>query len=97
MSKIELHLSDDERQELTRLVSSGRHPARMVRRAQILLRSAEGWTDPAIGAAIGVSRQTVYEVRTQAVRQGVDACLQRTSGRRPASRPRRWTGRPKRI
>ncbi len=83
MSKIELHLSDDERQELTRLVSSGRHPARMVRRAQILLRSAEGWTDPAIGAAIGVSRQTVYEVRTQAVRQGVDACLQRTPGRRP--------------
>lgn len=83
MSKIEVHLSKDERQELTRLVSSGSHPARLVRRAQILLRSSDGWTDPAIGAALGVSRQTIHVVRKQAVREGVDACLRHTSGRRP--------------
>jgi transposase len=92
MSKIEVHLSQDEQQELTRLASSGSHPARMVRRAQILLRSAEGWTDPAIGAALGVSRQTIHMVRKQAVREGVDACLRHTSGRRPGQQPKALDG-----
>lgn len=82
MSKIELHLSDDERQELARLVNSGNRSGRLVRRAQILLRSADGWTDEAIGAALAVSRQTVHTVRKQAVTDGVDACLNRHSGRR---------------
>jgi hypothetical protein len=92
MSKIEGHLSKDERQELTRLVSSGNHPARMVRRAQILLRSADGWTDSAIGAALGVSRQTVHMVRKQAVIEGVDACLRHTSGRRPGQQAKALDG-----
>ena len=92
MSKIELHLSVDERQELSRRVSSGNHPARLIRRAQILLRSSDGWTDEAIGAAIGVSRQTVHEVRKQAVTEGVEACLQRRSGRRPGQQTKALDG-----
>jgi hypothetical protein len=40
MTKIEIHLSDDEQQELTRIVSSGNHSARLIRRAQILLKSS---------------------------------------------------------
>ena len=83
MAKITVHLSKDERQELMRLVNTGHHAARMIRRAQILLRSDDGWTDEAVGAALGVSRQTVYDVRKQAVSEGVDACLRHTSGRRP--------------
>jgi transposase len=82
MTKLDIHLSDDERQELTRIVSSGNHAARLIRRAQILLRSADGWTDEAIGAALGVSRQTVYTVRKQAVSDGVAASLNRKSGRK---------------
>jgi transposase len=82
MRKIEIHLSDDEQQELTRIVNSGDHAARLIRRAQILLRSSEGWTDEAIGAALGVSRQTVYTVRKQAVRDGVAASLNRKAGRK---------------
>ncbi len=81
MSKIEIHLSDDERQELERLVSSGNRSVRLVRRAQILLGSADGLTDGAIGAALGVSRQTAHTVRKQAVTEGVDACLNRRAGR----------------
>ena len=92
MAKIEVRLSKDEQQELARLVSRGSHPVRMVRRAQILLRSAEGWTDPAIAAALGVSRQTVYEVRKQAVTEGVDACLRHTSGRRPGQQAKALDG-----
>jgi transposase len=92
MGKITMHLSQDERQELTRLVNSGHHPARMIRRAQILLRSDDGWTDEAIGAALGVCRQTVHDVRKQAVNEGVDACLRHTSGRRPGQQPKALDG-----
>lgn len=81
MSKIEIHLSDDEQQELTRIVSSGNHSARLIRRAQILLRSSDGGTDEAISAVLGVSRQTVYTVRKQAVSNGVAASLNRKAGR----------------
>ncbi len=82
MTKIEIHLSEDEQQELTRMVTSGNHSARLIRRAQILLKSSDGWTDEAIGAAFGVSRQTVYVVRNQAVSDGVAVCLNRKSGRK---------------
>ncbi len=82
MSKIEIHLSNDERQELTRIVSSGNHPARLIRRAQILLRSSDGWTDEAIGAALGASRQTVHTVRKQTVTEGVEPTLNRKAGRK---------------
>ncbi len=82
MTKLEIHLSDDERQELTRIVRSGNHPARLIRRAQILLKSSDGWTDEAIGTAFGVSRQTVHTVRQQAVSDGVVACLNRKAGRK---------------
>jgi hypothetical protein len=83
MTKLEIHLSDDEAQELTRIVSSGNHSARLIRRAHIfLLRSSDGWTDEAIGAAFGVSRQTVHTVRKQAVGDGVAASLNRKAGRK---------------
>jgi len=82
MTKLEIHLSDDERQELTRIVRSGNHSARLIRRAQILLKSSDGWTDEAIGAAFGVSRQTVYTVRQQAGSKGVAASLTRKAGRK---------------
>ncbi len=92
MAKIAVHLSKDERQELMRLVNTGHHRARMIRRAQILLRSDDGWTDEAIGVALGVCRQTVYDVRKQAVSQGMDACLRHTSGRRPGQQPKALDG-----
>ena len=82
MRKITVHLSDDERQELERLVSSGSRSVRLVRRAQILLRSADGLTDEAIRAALGVSLQTIHDVRQQAATEGVNACLNRRAGRK---------------
>ena len=47
-----------------------------------MLRSSDGWTDEAIGAALGVSRQTVYTVRKQALGDGVAASLNRKAGRK---------------
>jgi transposase len=82
MNKYPIHLSDNERQELTKMVSSGSRPARQIRRAQILLKTADGWTAEAIGAALDVSLQTVFNVRRQAATEGLDKTLHRTGGRK---------------
>lgn len=82
MKKYAVKLNEDERQELQRLVSSGRAPARTIRRAQILLRSAEGWSERALAAALGVSRQTVHVVRQRCVQAGVQQTLPRKPGRK---------------
>jgi transposase len=82
MNKYPLHLSPDERQELTKIVSSGHRPARQIRRAQIVLKSAEGWTAEAISAALDVSQQTVFTVRRQVATEGLDKMLHRTGGRK---------------
>jgi transposase len=82
MNKYPIHLSDDERQELTRITRSGKRPAGQIRRAHILLKTADGWTAEAIGAALGVSQQTVFNVRRQAATDGIDKTLHRTGGRK---------------
>lgn len=92
MSKLELHLSNDERQELERIARSGSNSARMIRRAQILLRTVDGWTDERIAAAFGVSRQTVHVVRKEAVQEGVRNALSHRSGRRPGQVPKALDG-----
>ena len=92
MNKYDVHLSDDERTELTKLVSSGNQSARMIRRAQILLRRADGWSAQAISAALGVSRQTIHEVCKQAVQEGVNHTLHRTAGRKVGQVPKALDG-----
>lgn len=82
MNKYPLHLSPDERRELTQIVRSGHRPARQIGWAHIMLETADGWTAPAIGAALGVSLQTVFTVRRQAATDGIDKTLHRTGGRK---------------
>jgi len=82
MNKYPIHLSDAERQELTQITRSGKRPAGQIRRAHILLKTADGWTAEAIGAALGVSPQTVFNVRRQAATDGIAPTLQRTGGRK---------------
>lgn len=86
MKHYQVTLSEDEREELHRMVSSGHEAARTIRRAQILLRSAEGWTDQAIGHALGVSQQTVHVVRKQCVERGVAQTVHRQKPGRKAEK-----------
>ena len=58
-----LVLSDTERDELERIVRAPSMPAGLVRRAEIVLRSAEGETHRAIAAAVGVSLPLVSHWR----------------------------------
>lgn len=86
MDKYEVILNDEERSELERLVSSGSAPAKKIRRAQILLMSADGWSDSTIGEALSVSRQTIHVIRKQSKQQGTEATLTRKPGRKPTRR-----------
>lgn len=86
MEKYKVSLTSEERRELERLVSTGSAAARKIRRAQILLLSADGWSDPAIAEALKVSRQSVHVVRKQAATQGAEATLTRKPGPPPTQR-----------
>jgi transposase len=82
MKHYQVKLSDEERKELQRMVSRGSEAARAIRRAQILLKSEEGWSERAIAEAFGVSRQTVHVVRKSCVTLGVQQSLSRKPGRK---------------
>jgi hypothetical protein len=73
-------LTSEERQDLQRLVSSGRSAARKLTRARILLLAdeAEGGPakqDPEIVDAMGCGRSSVERVRKQFVEEGLEATL----------------------
>ena len=82
MKKYIVRLSAEERETLTKLINSGRGPARMFTRSRILLKAdqsedAPGWPDEKISEALEVTVQTVERVRKQLVEEGFDAVLSR--------------------
>jgi transposase len=78
-SKVEVRLSEEQRQALGRLVHTGTQPAHATRRARILLKAdADGpdaWPDERIAEALDVNRLTVSRVRAQFACEGLDATL----------------------
>ncbi len=68
-------LSPAERDELLALTSKGTVRARKMKRAQILLKAADGATDAAIIAALNVSRPCVERVRKRFVMGGLARAL----------------------
>lgn len=73
--RYKVQLETDEREELTALTSKGRVAARVMKRAQILLKADEGWRDQDIMAALGVSRPTVERTRQRFVEGGLARAL----------------------
>lgn len=83
-----VRLSRDDRRTLTRLVRTGRHAARTLQRARILLgadAAADGpaQTDAQVAEAIGVSARTVARTRAAWATQGL-GCLTRKRQARPS-------------
>ncbi len=75
-------LSDEERERLNTLIRAGKHPARQLTKARILLKAdasetGEGWRDCEIAAALDTSVDTVARTRQQLVEEGFDAVLVR--------------------
>ena len=82
MKKYLVRLSKEEHKLLTRLMSSGKGPARMFTRARILLKAdigeeGPGWCDEKISEAFDVTVQTVERIRKQLVEEGLEAVLRR--------------------
>lgn len=73
-------LTEEERQELGKMVSAGKAAARKLVRARILLLAdqADGGparSDPQITQALGCGRATVERIRKQFVEEGFEAVL----------------------
>jgi hypothetical protein len=96
VKKYVVKLSVEERERLDTLIRSGKHPARKLTRARILLKAdageaREGWSDSQIAVALDIGLATVARVRQQLVKEGFDSVL--TPKRSPASaRPRIFDG-----
>lgn len=81
-----IRLSDEERARVEKFVRRGKANARTIRRGQILLKSAEGWSIEQIANIFQVSAATVSNVRKRYRRGGVEGVLtdQRQVKRRSA-------------
>src|SRR5580700_5896530 len=70
-----VELSQAERNELKTLLSGGRHAARKLKRAQILLAADAGASDEAIATSVGVGGSTVYRTKRRFVLGNLEAAL----------------------
>lgn len=79
MKRRELKLTSDERAWLEHFTGSGRAHHQAFKRAQILLAADEPnrMGDAEIARVVGVSRATVYNVRSRYLALGVEATVQR--------------------
>ena len=73
-------LTDEERADLTAIVTKGKGAARRITRSRILLLADEnredgGWKDADIVQALGVHQRTVERVREKCVLLGIEAAL----------------------
>jgi hypothetical protein len=92
VKKYVVKLSVEERERLETLIRSGKHPARKLTRARILLKAdaselGEAWSDSRIAAALGTALSTIAQVRQQLVEEGVASVL--TPKRSPNSARKR--------
>ena len=68
-------LTNEERPELLALTRAGEISARKMKRAQILLKADENWTDKDIIAALNTCRSTVERIRKRYVEGRLDKAL----------------------
>jgi transposase len=78
--KHEVTLSEEQRNTLLQLISSGKAPARQLAHARILLKidrhaPSNEWTDEQVAEAFEVSRYTVMRIRERFVEHGLDDAL----------------------
>ena len=68
-------LSQDERDELSALLSAGKHAARKLKRAQVLLAADAGISDEDIAISVAVGGSTVYRTKRRFVEGNLQAAL----------------------
>lgn len=85
-------LKPKERELLGHLIGKGSEKARKITRCRILLLADEGKTDTYIIEALGVVRNTIRQVRSRYVREGLEAAINEQP--RPGA-PKKFSGRQK--
>jgi transposase len=68
-------LNQSEREQLAALLSGGKHAARKLKRAQILLAADAGVSDEAIAISVAVGGSTVYRTKRRFVEGNLEAAL----------------------
>lgn len=68
-------LSDEQKALLENITKKGNHNARVIKRAKILLKSAEGFKDKDISILADMSKKTVERVRIRFAEEGIDRAL----------------------
>jgi hypothetical protein len=90
--KFVVRLSEAERERLNTLIQNGKHGARQLLKARVLLKAdasdaGAGWSDNQIAVALETSVDTVGRTRRTLVEEGLDAALTRRHS--PASARKR--------
>jgi poly-gamma-glutamate capsule biosynthesis protein CapA/YwtB (metallophosphatase superfamily) len=90
--KFVVRLSEAERERLNTLIQNGKHGARQLLKARVLLKAdasdaGAGWSDSQIAIALETSVDTVGRTRRTLVEEGLDAALTRRHS--PASARKR--------
>jgi Homeodomain-like domain len=80
MKKYSVKLTTEQRQELSRMISTGKAAARELMHARILLKADQGpegpaWSDSRIQEALEVSASTVQRVRKYCAQHGVQEAI----------------------
>jgi transposase len=83
-----VRLAEEERRQLTEIVTKGKASAHKITHAHILLKadvSAEGsgWTDTHIAESFGVDTNTIYNIRKRFVEEGFEDSLNRKKRSNP--------------
>lgn len=96
VKKYVVKLSEEERERLDTLIHMGKHPARQLMKARILLKAdasdaGDAWSDSQIAEALATSVATVSRTRQQLVEEGFEAVLTRKHSAASA-RPRIFDG-----
>ena len=73
--KYRVDLTEEEREHLLGLIGKGKHPARTLARARILLKADEGMGDEDVAAMLNVGYATVGRVRQRFVEEGLECAL----------------------
>ena len=76
-----VELRQDERDELTAMLGGGRHAARKLKRAQILLATDAGSRDEEIARSVRVSLSTVGRIKRRFVEGNLERALARSRAR----------------
>jgi transposase len=68
-------LSEAERAQLTALLNGGKHAARKIKRAQILLAADAGISDDVIASSLSAGGSTVYRTKRRFVQGNLELAL----------------------